>query len=222
MSEFSFLSEGQEILSCCISRCPIYKGSLPEVFCKKGFQNSQETPLSESFFSVNLQVPPSCKFCEIFKNSIFYKTPPVAASWFISIRRLPLIHDLMHQQWETILFHVQWKEISDFFKVMYKYFDIKFTWNFVHFYLMTFFLASCFIVVWVKEFGHQGQPFSSKMIHMRLAAQHVTQQFQKKIFCSKPWIVEFLVSIWCDFKKLSTRSSHLVQKLAIIRGNPIR
>lgn len=102
------------------------------------------------------------------------------------------------------------------------YFDLKFTWNFVYFYLLTFFLASCFIVVWVKEFGYQGQPFSSKMIHIRLAAQPRHTATSKKIFCSKLWIVEFLVSIWCDFKKLSTRSSHLVKKLAIIRGNPIR
>ena len=68
-------------------------------FVKKVFlkisQNTQKTPVSESFFLIRLQAQAcnfikketqaqvfSCEFCEIFKNSLFYRTPPVAASNF--------------------------------------------------------------------------------------------------------------------------------------------
>ena len=68
-------------------------------FVKKVFlkisQNTQKTPVSESSSLIKLQAQAcnfikketqaqvfSCEFCEIFKNSLFYRTPPVAASSF--------------------------------------------------------------------------------------------------------------------------------------------
>ena len=48
-----------------------------EVFCKKGVLENFETcnfikkeTLAQVFY---------CEFCEIFKNTFFYRTPPVAA-----------------------------------------------------------------------------------------------------------------------------------------------
>ena len=45
-----FSARVRKILSCCISRCPNYKNSRPEVFCKTGFQNSQENTFVAVFF----------------------------------------------------------------------------------------------------------------------------------------------------------------------------
>ena len=69
----------------------------PEVFCKKMCWKFREiyrkTLVPESLFLTKLQASAcnfikvetlaqvfSCEFCEIFKNTFFYKTPPVAAS----------------------------------------------------------------------------------------------------------------------------------------------
>ena len=57
----------------------------PEVFRKKGVpQNSQENTCTRvSFFNKveeTLAQVFSCEFCESFKNTFFYRTPPVAAS----------------------------------------------------------------------------------------------------------------------------------------------
>ena len=56
----------------------IQRSSRPEVFCKKGvlknfanFSFIKKETLAQVF---------SCEFCEIFKNTFFYLTPPVAAS----------------------------------------------------------------------------------------------------------------------------------------------
>ena len=53
---------------------PFMRRSHPGVFCKKVFlkilQNSQENSCARVF---------TCEFCEIFKNTFFYRTPPVAA-----------------------------------------------------------------------------------------------------------------------------------------------
>ena len=56
---------------------------LKKVFLKI-LQISQETPVFESLFNkvAGLQVV-SCAFCEIFKYTFFYRTPPVAASHMI-------------------------------------------------------------------------------------------------------------------------------------------
>ena len=54
-------------------------------------QNSQETPVQKSLFleifitKENSTQVVSCEFCEIFKNTIFYRTPPVAASVFMKL-----------------------------------------------------------------------------------------------------------------------------------------
>ena len=51
-----------------------YRSSRSEVFCKKECEAcnfiKKETP-AQVF---------SCEFCEIFKNTFFYRTPPVTAS----------------------------------------------------------------------------------------------------------------------------------------------
>ena len=57
----------------------------PEVFWKKGVpQNSQENTCTRvSFFNKveeTLAQVFSCEFCESFKNTFFYRTPPVAVS----------------------------------------------------------------------------------------------------------------------------------------------
>ena len=78
---------------------PIIRGSRLEVFCKKLFleisQNSQENACAKVSFLIKLQVQAwasscikketqaqvfSCEFCEISKNTFFYRTPLVAAS----------------------------------------------------------------------------------------------------------------------------------------------
>ena len=68
-----------------------YRSSYPEVFCKKGvlenvakftgkhlcqilFFNKVAETLAQVF---------SCELCEIFKNTFFHRTPPVAASSLI-------------------------------------------------------------------------------------------------------------------------------------------
>ena len=41
----------------------------------------RKTPVFESLFNkVTGFQPFSCEYCEIYKNTIFYRTPPVAAS----------------------------------------------------------------------------------------------------------------------------------------------
>ena len=73
------------------------RSSCPEMFHKKGVleisQNSQENTCAGVSFLTKWQASAcifikketlaqvfSCKFCEIFKNIFFYRTPPVAAS----------------------------------------------------------------------------------------------------------------------------------------------
>ena len=88
------------LMSYCIQKftsCSDIRSSLAKVFCKKVFleisQNSQETTCSRASFLIKLQVSASnftkkgtpalvisCEFCEIFKNTCFYRAPPVAAS----------------------------------------------------------------------------------------------------------------------------------------------
>ena len=58
-----------------------------KVFCKKVFlkilQNSQENTCIKARNFIKKETPLqvfSCKFCEIFKNTFFYRAPPVAAS----------------------------------------------------------------------------------------------------------------------------------------------
>ena len=59
-------------------------------------QNSQENTCARISFLIKLQVF-SCEFCEIFKNTFFYRTPPVAASviWFCSTVILNYFNPLM-------------------------------------------------------------------------------------------------------------------------------
>ena len=73
------------------------RSSRPEVFCKnfvpKNFTNSQENTCARVYFLIKLQSEAgnfikketlaevfSCEFCEILKNTFFYRTPSVAAS----------------------------------------------------------------------------------------------------------------------------------------------
>ena len=60
----------------CLHRLPfivkLYRNSRSEVLCKKGVLKKKEIP-AQMF---------SWEFCEIFKNSYFYRTPLVAASGF--------------------------------------------------------------------------------------------------------------------------------------------
>ena len=77
--------------------CTFNRSSRPEVFYKKVFlkisQNSQESTSARVSFLIKLQAKGcnfikketlvqlfSCEFCEIFKNTFFYRTPLVAAS----------------------------------------------------------------------------------------------------------------------------------------------
>ena len=68
------------------------KSSRPGVFCKKVFleisQNSQGNTCARisiltklDFINTEILAQMfSCEFCEIFKNTLSYRTPPVAAS----------------------------------------------------------------------------------------------------------------------------------------------
>ena len=69
------------------------RSSRPEVFCEKvvlkNFENSQESTcarvsfLIKIFLFIKKEVLAhvfSCKFCEILRNTLFYRTPLVAAS----------------------------------------------------------------------------------------------------------------------------------------------
>ena len=73
-----------------------YRRSRPEAFCEKGFlkfsQNLQENTCARVSFLIKLQAEAcnfikeetlaqvfSYEFCQIFKNTFFYRTPPVAA-----------------------------------------------------------------------------------------------------------------------------------------------
>ena len=64
-------------------------------------QNSQENTCDRASFLINLQAEAcnfiiketlaqvvSCEFCEISKNTFFYRTPPVAASLVSTVRYL--------------------------------------------------------------------------------------------------------------------------------------
>ena len=75
--------------------CCICRSSHTSVFClngiRKNFANSQETPVQKSLFLeifITKETPIQvvfCEFCEIFKNTIFCRTPPVAASVFMKL-----------------------------------------------------------------------------------------------------------------------------------------
>ena len=80
-----------------------YGSSCPEVFCKKGiFENFTKFTgkhLCQSLFfnevaGLNfikkeaLAQVFSCVFCEIFKNTFFYRTPPVDASRIINFQNV--------------------------------------------------------------------------------------------------------------------------------------
>ena len=60
------------------------RSSLPEVFYKKGvlrnFAKLTGKHLCQSLFFNTLAQVFSCEFCEISKNTFFYRIPPVAAS----------------------------------------------------------------------------------------------------------------------------------------------
>ena len=62
------------------------RSSRPEVFFRKDFLRNfakftGETPVPESLFNKDtLAQVFSCEFCEISKNTFFYKTPSMAAS----------------------------------------------------------------------------------------------------------------------------------------------
>ena len=63
----------------------IYRSSRSEVFCKncalKIFAKFTEKHLCQSlFFNKVAGLVFSCEYCKIFKNSFFYRPPPVAAS----------------------------------------------------------------------------------------------------------------------------------------------
>ena len=55
------------------------RSSCPEVFCKNGVLKNF-TKFTEKHLCENLAQVFFCKFCEIFRNTIFYGTPLVAAS----------------------------------------------------------------------------------------------------------------------------------------------
>ena len=65
------------------------RSSRPEVFCKKGilrnFTKFTGKHLCQGLFLIKFFIKTlaqvfSCEFCEIFKNTIFYRTPLVATS----------------------------------------------------------------------------------------------------------------------------------------------
>ena len=73
----------------------LLRSSRPDVFCEKGvlkyFAKFTGKHLCQSLFLIKLQAfilketlaqLLSCEFCEIFKNTCFYRTTPVAASDF--------------------------------------------------------------------------------------------------------------------------------------------
>ena len=66
------------------SLLPLHRSSRPEVFCKKGilkkFAKSQETPVPASDLQLYYKDSGTSEFCEIFKNTYFYRSPLVAAS----------------------------------------------------------------------------------------------------------------------------------------------
>ena len=56
-----------------------YRSSRPEVFCKEGVLRKYK--VSGNFIKKEAVAQVfSCGFCEISKNTFFYRTPPVAAS----------------------------------------------------------------------------------------------------------------------------------------------
>ena len=60
------------------SEAVVQRCSLKKVFLKIS-QNSQENTCTRVSFSIKLQAQ-TCEFCEILKNTFFYRAPPVAAS----------------------------------------------------------------------------------------------------------------------------------------------
>ena len=88
-----------------LSWLTIYGSSRQEVFCEKGvlkvLQNSHENTGASVSFLTKLQAEAeacnfieketvahmfSCEFCKFSKNTFLYRTPPVAASIFITYR----------------------------------------------------------------------------------------------------------------------------------------
>ena len=70
-----------EASNCCKIEATIQRCSVKKVFLKI-FQNSQKNPWTRVSFKIKLQlkVTASCEFCEIFKNTVFYRISPVAPS----------------------------------------------------------------------------------------------------------------------------------------------
>ena len=66
-----------------ISVLTLNRSSHSDVFCKKGvlgnFAKFTGKHQCQSLF-FNKAVVKACKFCENFKNTLFHRTPPVAAS----------------------------------------------------------------------------------------------------------------------------------------------
>ena len=69
----SFFFRELQLISCVNVPKHLFRSSRPEVLCRKGvFRNfAIKETLAQMF---------SCEFCEISKNTCFYRTPPVAAS----------------------------------------------------------------------------------------------------------------------------------------------
>ena len=68
------------INKCKTKYCPVcYRSSRPDMFCKNGVPRKYK--VSGNFIKEEtLAQVFSCEFCEISKNTFFYRTPPVAAS----------------------------------------------------------------------------------------------------------------------------------------------
>ena len=69
----SFFFRELQLISCVNVPKHLFRSSRPEVLFRKGvFRNfAIKETLAQMF---------SCEFCEISKNTCFYRTPPVAAS----------------------------------------------------------------------------------------------------------------------------------------------
>ena len=62
-------------------KCPHFKSSRPELFCKRGvFKNFAK------FTGVSSGIEVSCEFCDILKNTFVRRTPQVATSEICSNR----------------------------------------------------------------------------------------------------------------------------------------
>ena len=69
------------IISLALLKCPHFRSSLPELFCKRDVLKN-----FAKFAGVSSGTRVSCEFCDILKNTFFRRTPEVAAYGICSNR----------------------------------------------------------------------------------------------------------------------------------------